>query len=192
MAEKRLETEGLDRADWLENGLREVLLHSGAQIMASMIQNPAVRIPEDHRQPGEKTLKQQKRTVDTLFGPVDLSRIGYYNPKTHGCRYPLDEALQLMEGFTPAAAKLACRSGAREPYQTASEDLAAYAGIHVDARRIQRLLQRIGPAFKDLFGEQSQPSGKPVPRMYISADGTGVPLRRKELKGTERTEGTTG
>jgi hypothetical protein len=48
---------------------------------------------------------------------------------------------------------------------------------------IQRLLQRIGPAFKDLFGEQNQPTGKPVPRMYISADGTGVPLRRKELKG---------
>jgi hypothetical protein len=183
MAEKRLETEGLDRLDWLESGLREVLLNSGAQIVAALLADPALRIPGDQRRSGEKTLGRQARTVHTLFGPIELSRRSYYDPAGQCCRYPLDEALQLLEGFTPAAAKLVCRSGAREPYQIASEDLAAYAGIHVDARRIQRLLQRVGPAFKELIEEHNKPSGPPVPRMYISADGTGIPLRRQELKG---------
>ena len=183
MAEKRLATEGVDRVDWLESGLREVLLNSGAQIVAALLHDPALRIPGDQRRSGEKTLGRQTRRVHTLLGPIELSRRSYYDPTAHCCRYPLDEALQLMEGFTPAAAKLVCRSGAREPYQIACEDLSAYAGIVVDARRIQRLLQRIGPAFKDVIDEHNEPSGPPVPRMYISADGTGIPLRRQELKG---------
>jgi hypothetical protein len=183
MAEERLSTEGAGRVDWLESGLRDLLLNSGAQIVATLLNDPALRIPENHRRSGEKALGPQQRTLHTLFGPIEVSRRAYYDASAHRCRYPLDEALQLMEGFTPTAAQLVCRSGAREPYVIASEDLAAYAGLHIDARRIQRLLQRIGPAFKEAVEEWRQPTSPAVPRMYISADGTGIPLRRQALKG---------
>lgn len=180
MAEERLGREGAGRVDWLESSLRELLLNSGAQIVATLLNDPALPIPGDHRRSGEKALGPQPCTV---FGPIEVSRRAYYDASAHRCRYPLDEALQLMEGFTPTAAKVVCRSGAREPFLIASEDLAAYAGLRIDARRIQRLLQRIGPAFKEAAAEGLQPSSPAVPRMYISADGTGIPLRRQALKG---------
>jgi hypothetical protein len=118
------------------------------------------------------------------MGPIELCRNGYYHPGEHRCRYPLDEALQLLEGFTPAAAKLVCRSAAREPYLIASEDLAAYAGVQIEARRIQRLVQKLGPALQELIEEQPpEEEETPAPCMYISADGTGIPLRPEQLKG---------
>lgn len=178
-----MQSEGASRVDWLEDGLRQVLLDSGAQIVGALLNDPELHVPEARRRPEEKAIGRRSRRVHTLFGPVELSRQSYYNPASGKCRYPLDEALQLMEGFTPATAKLVCRSAAREPYQIASEDLACYAGLSVDARRIQRLVQRIGPAFRKMVEEDDMPSGKAVPRMYISADGTGVPLRPQELKG---------
>lgn len=183
MAQERLDIEGAARVDWLEGGLRNVLLNSGAQIVAALLNDPGLRVPDAQRRPAEKTLGRQQRTVHTLFGPITLIRQAYHDPTAQHCRYPLDEALQLVEGFTPAVAKLVCRSGAREPYQIASDDLETYAGLRIDARRIQRLLQRIGPAFKQLSEEDDTPREGAVPRMYISADGTGIPLRRQELKG---------
>ena len=132
--------------------------------------------------PGEKLLSGQKRNLQTVFGEVELRRNGYYDAEKRSSRYPLDEAIQVMDGFTPAAAKLVCRASAREPFKTASEDIEAYTGIHIEARRFQRLVQRLGPIAKEVMSKE--PASKDaVPRMYISGDGTGVPLRPSELKG---------
>jgi hypothetical protein len=158
IARDRLKSDGLSRLDWLENGLREVLLKSGAKMVSALLNDSSMPVAEDHRRKGEKVIGQQKRTVTTLFGPIDLIRRAYYNADAHCCRYPLDDALQLMEGFTPTTAKLVCRSGAREPYLIASEDLEEYAGIHVDARRIQRLLDR-----NSRGGKEDNPTDRPRP-----------------------------
>lgn len=88
-----------------------------------------------------------------------------------------------LEVFTTAAlARLVTRAAAQQPYGAASRDLAEYGAIHVDERQIQRLVKRLAPAV-DPWLAGLQPATSPLPVMYVSCDGTGTPMRAKELEG---------
>jgi hypothetical protein len=58
----------------------------------------------------------------------------------------------------------------------------------MDARQIQRLVQRVGSAGK-AWQQREHKSGREahtrVPIMYVSADGTGAPMRPEELEGRD-------
>lgn len=154
-------------------------------MIEAIYNDPSIPVPHDQIQPGERRRGNQPRKVQTLLGEVTLSRNTYHSSENKRSRIPLDESLEIMEGCTPAAAKLICRSACREPFKVAAEDLDVYAGLQINARRIQRIVQRIGPSFTSAL-HSSPPEmveKDPIPRMYISADGTGVPLRAEALKG---------
>jgi hypothetical protein len=140
-------------------------------------------VPRDQPEPGERRLAPQRRTLQTLFGPVEITRSAFYHPQRRSVRYPLDEALHLMQGLSPHLAELMCRSAAREPYAVASEDLEAYTGLSIDARQFQRLVERVGPLVRTIQATLPPPNEDPIPRLYVTADGTGVPLRPEELAG---------
>jgi hypothetical protein len=69
--------------------------------------------------------------VDTLFGPLCVRR-NYYTDGQGGGRAPLDEALGMVEGCTPALARLMCRAGAVEHYEAAAASLNEYSGLTVN------------------------------------------------------------
>lgn len=56
-------------------------------------------------------------------------------------------------------------------------------GIHSSARQIQRMVQRVGATAQQWQERPAKPAGSAVPIMYVSADGTGVPMRKEELVG---------
>jgi len=183
LAESDLKTKGVGRSDEFETELRALLLENGRRLTELLFNGKDLVIPNGERLPGEKSMGKQPHNVMSIFGSIALSRTGYYNPKQSSCRYPLDDALLLVEGFTPAAAKLAGRCASDESFAKAGENMEALAGIHVEPRRIQRLVQAVGPVLnKGLYRPRTAESPS-VPRIYISADGTGSPLRRTELKG---------
>ena len=77
-----------------------------------------------------------------------------------------------------------CLEGADETsYQKAEHHLEETGGIHVSARQIQRMVQRVGAAAQAWQEREAQPGGGAVPIMYVSGDGTGVPMRKEELAG---------
>jgi len=159
-----------------------MFLSAGCQILEALLCDPGLAIEGNERRDGERCLRDQTRIIDTLFGAVSITRHGYYDAQAGSSRYPLDEALQLLDGFTPATAKLICRFASREPYQVASTELAATTGLRIDPRRIQRLVQKVGPAFRKLQNALPQQEEK-APRMYVLADGTGIPMRPDVLRG---------
>jgi len=183
LAESDLETQGVGRSDEFETGLRKLLLENGRRFAEVLFNSKKLSVPGDERLPGEKRMGRQPRTVLTVFGPIRISRNGYHNPKESSCRYPLDDALLLVEGFTPAAAKLAGRCASEGSFAEAGENLEALAGVHVEPRRIQRLVQAIAPVLNGELYRPREAESPCVPRIYISADGTGIPLRKAELKG---------
>jgi hypothetical protein len=183
LARTRLRQEPATDLRWLETGLREALRREGKRLLGELLQDPALILPGDRREPGERRLAKQRRTIQTLFGPVELCRHGYYHPRRQSVRYPLDEALQVMQGLSPHLAELMCRSAAREPFAVASEDLEAYTGLTIDARQFQRLVERVGPLVRTIQAALPDLGCDPIPRLYVAADGTGVPLRSEELTG---------
>lgn len=168
---------------WIEEGLRQLFLSRGQKIIEALLCDPALPVPADEPLSGERVLRNQRRTIGTLFGEVTLKRRGYYHPKRGSVRYPMDEALRLLQGRTPKLAELMARAASRGSFAVASEDVTAYTGLQIDAREFQRLIERIGPVVRTVLEGLAEPGTHPIPRLYVSADGTGIPLRKDELAG---------
>ena len=168
---------------WLELGLREALRQDGLRALAELFNDANWRLECDQAEPGEKCYAARPTTVDTLFGPLCVRR-NYYTDGQGGGRAPLDEALGMVEGCTPALARLMCRAGAVEHYEAAAASLNEYSGLTVNGRRIQRLVNRLGPQMAQ-WPRPSPPWVVPSPNQvfYVEGDGTGIPVRPEETEG---------
>jgi hypothetical protein len=170
----------------LEEKLRQALQQDARRCLEELLNDAAVHVPGDQTRPGESCHAGRRNTVESLFGPLTLRR-NYYSPGdgTAG-RVPLDESLGLVEGCTPGLARLMCRAGALEPYEDASQSLEVYCGLTIEGRRIQRLVQQVGPQFARWTQSQPAPTSLPAGTIfYVEADGTGVPVRPQETVGRE-------
>jgi len=69
-------------------------------------------------------------------------------------------------------------------YIEASCALATYAGVHVNERQVQRVVNLIGPKI-DTWAKQREPdsAAEGVPVMYVSYDGTCIPMVKTERQG---------
>ena len=144
---------------------------------------PGLRVPGDCTRPGERRISEQERIAHTLFGDIPLVRNYYHRPTDGSGRFPMDEALGLIDGYTPGLAALIGRCAAEHPFQRAEESFRAYTGLSVEARQFPRLAGFIGP-LAERFLRANRPSGEAIPpRVYVATDGTGAPLRHAELKG---------
>ena len=185
LAQDHLKENGFANMEWLERGLREALFKDATGMLESLLNDASIPVPDDGKGPGERVLSDQKKTVHTVFGKIALRRNYYYHREEQTGRYPLDQALGLMQGYSPGMVRLICRAGASESYKRGRSDLKAYANIEVEARQIHRMVERVGPLMRqELQKERVGAEVPPVPRLYVSADGTGIPMRKEELKDT--------
>lgn len=170
----------------LEEKLRDALRQDARQCLENLFNDPAVKVPGDQSRPGESCHAGRVNSVDSLFGLLVLRRNYYSHRGQEGGRVPLDESLGVVEGCTPGLARLACRAGALEPFEDASQSLATYCGIQIEGRRIQRLIQRLGPEFARWNQRLPAPTSLPAGTVfYVEADGTGIPVRPEEVAGRE-------
>ena len=167
---------------WLEDALRQCANRGCLKILLGLLNAPGIRVAQDACRPGERKLSEVKRTVHTLFGSGELLRTWYKSPEGKG-RFPLDEALGLIDGHTPRLAGLICRAAARAPFRQAAQDFREYTGLDICARRFHRLALRVGTKVESfLRADQGRGKERP-PRAYVLMDGTGAPLRKEELEG---------
>ncbi len=183
LAKARLATEGSLAPQWLELGLREALRRDGQHALEELFNDAHWRLAGDQAEPGEKCYAARPTTVDTLFGPLCVRR-NYYTDGQGSGRAPLDDALGIVEGCTPALARLMCRAGAVEHYEAAAESLREYSGLTVNGRRIQRMVHRLGPQMAQ-WPRPNPPLSPPPPDQvfYVEGDGTGIPVRPEETEG---------
>ena len=170
----------------LEEGLRKALLLDGARLLADLISQ--IKAPDDHPQPGEKCHPRRKLVIQSLLGPLTISRSYYFErSRSRGLRgrCPLDQHLGLFGRFTPGFARIASRAAAQSSYGEASNDLHELAGLKVGSRQLQRLCQDVGAALREKLKRLPAPPAVPVPIMYVETDGTGVPMNRQALQGVK-------
>ena len=165
----------------LEVLVRTAVFKSANRLVGWLLQQAADRIDAAHQPKAGQQYKGRVRLqVDGMFGKFPLERDYYYHTGKQEGHYPADAALGLEGGYTPALARLMCLEGADESsYQKAELHLAETGGIHVPARQIHRLIQSVGTAAQAWQEREAQPGGQAAPIMYISGDGTGVPMRKE-------------
>lgn len=175
--------QGVGNLEAVELGLRQALLKDGRHLLEQLLREAALNVPDNTSRPGEKCHPHRTKPVQTIFGSINLCRDYFYCAASRGGRVPLDEALGLMNSFSPALVRLCARAAAREGYEAASQDLLALADIQIEGRQIQRLVNLVAPQVAVQL-EQAQPiDGDPIALMYVEVDGTGVPMVADELAG---------
>lgn len=95
----------------------------------------------------------------------------------------MDQALGLVESFSPAVVRLSARAAAKEGYESASQDLLAQAALSIEGRQIQRLVNAVAPEVARQLEQGGEISSEAIPVFYVEVDGTGVPMVARELEG---------
>ena len=169
----------------LEILVRTAVFKSANELVGWLLQQAVERVDAQYQpKPGERRKGRETIRVQGIFGSFDLRRDYYYHAGKDQGHYPADAALGLEVGYTPALAKLICLEGADEPtYLKAERHLEQTGGISVSARQIQRVVQRVGSGAQAWQERPAQPGRCDAPIMYVSADGTGVPMVAEELIG---------
>jgi hypothetical protein len=172
----------------LEVLVRTAIFQPANAVVGYLLQSAVDRIDAAY-QPKLGQIRKDRVSlqVQCLFGCFELQRDYYYHAGKQQGHYPADAALGLEGGYTPALARLMCLEGADETsYQKAELHLAETGGIGVSARQIQRLVQRVGQGAQVWQEREVQPeqcASCDAPVFYVSADGTGAPMRPEELEG---------
>ena len=127
--------------------------------------------------------RRRKRFTSALGGLV-LERAYYHCEACESGFYPRDRELGLEGGsLSPGALRMVGTAAARVSFAESSELLAELAGLRIDPKRVERAAEALGgeiAADERLRVESDPPS---APTMYLGMDGTGVPVRRGEMKG---------
>jgi len=169
----------------VETGLRAALLQEGRVALGRLLQDWADLVDAAYIPPaGQHLIERRKLGLDTIFGPVVLWRNYYYDGRAGFS--PADAALGLEGHCTPTLAKWLCRAGADGSYVKAGADLSEFTGVPVEARQVERVVQRLGPAVEPWRQQlpQERPALPPA-TFYLSYDMTGVPMRPEELQGRQ-------
>lgn len=178
-----LARQGVANLEAVELGLREALFKDGRVLLEQLYNQADLQVPDNASQPGEKCHPGRTKEVHTLFGPIQVSRNYFYRPATDTGRCPLDQALGLVHSFSPALVRLAARAAAKEGYESASQDLLAQAGVSLEGRQIQRLVNVTAPGLATQLEQGPHTPDEPRPILYAEVDGTGVPMVAEELAG---------
>lgn len=172
----------------LEMLVRTAIFKPASALMASLLQAAVERIDTAYQpKPTEVYKGRERLVVQGIFGRFELKRAYYYDAKRACGHHPADAALGLEVGYTPALAKLICLEGADEQtYLKAERHLEQTGGIAVSARQVQRVVQRVGRAAQQWQERPAKPGSceqADAAVLYVSADGTGVPMVAEELAG---------
>ena len=135
----------------------------------------------------------EEKNILTIWGPVRFARSRFQCPDCGQTRYPGDETLDVSETTrSPGVRRMMARTGSRQTFKEAREDLRLLAGVEVSAKDVERLAEKSGRDIEEWQakererlmvdpGEASPPQTIPV--LYIEMDGTGVPMTPAELAG---------
>jgi hypothetical protein len=172
----------------VEIGLREAIYRDLSGVLEQLLNDPDLPIPQNAGRLGEKCHTERPKEMLSIFGPVNLHhRNYYYSEQACQGRAPLDEALGMVNGYSPGMVRFMCRAGAREAFNAGAADLKAYTGIEVEGRQIQRMVNLMGPVMGSTLVPKplAEPDQEPIRVFYMAVDGTGVPMVAQELEGAK-------
>ena len=188
------ERDGSYDLEALERYTREVMLECGAHVLAGLLEL------EDGRALGRacpcggtfQDKKRQRKTVRTLVGNTRILHTHQQCTRCATWRSPEDIVLDIVNtGFSPGLRRAMAETGGEICFEKAAGFLDTLGGVRVGAKDVERVAEAIG---KDILARQEQsiravlegqpPTSTQTPdTLYIAADGTGVPMRRKETQG---------
>jgi len=137
--------------------------------------------------------RRELRTTSILSAVGEVSYTRWYAMDAVGRRiFPADDALGIVCGCTPGAAKRLCHMGAKsQSYAEAAESLGLLSGIQTSPNTIQRLIGAVGPDMAAWARERTPATVCPERDIAVclEMDMTGVRLLKKYLENVKGKDG---
>jgi hypothetical protein len=167
----------------------------GAVLLAKLLNNVAgsasvsVNCAAGHR---ATLVDYRSKEITTVVGAVEFRRAYYYCEQCGEGILPQDAALDLAHtSFSPGVRRLMGRVGGKESFNEGRKDLAELAGIKVQTKAVERVAEGIGAELEVLGRRERQRAMavqkvvplKSIAKLYVSFDGTGVPVIKRETEG---------
>lgn len=150
-------------------------------------------MPSSYSVPSEKShcalfVDYREKKLLTVVGEVSVKRAYYHDKECHSGFCPKDTSLDIVAtSYSPGVRRLMSRVGAMRPFGLGQQDLYELADIRVNAKEVERISQMVGDQVEMFHHAQAETAMcdnvipiKAVPRLYVSMDGTGVPVVKKE------------
>jgi hypothetical protein len=177
--------------------LRAAVLSSGARLLEKMLEGvgsgwrfETIRCVCGHSMASHG--RDEKR-IKTVLGDITFRRTRYVCPSCGASRFPGDEALNVVgTGFSPGLRRLMSRAGSKATFKEGRDDLKVYGEIIVSAKDVERVAEGVGQKVDEWSANErhqlienieTPPKQKDIPLLYVSYDGTGVPMVPWELAG---------
>jgi hypothetical protein len=142
-----------------------------------------------------KLRELRNKHLTTVLGPVTLRRGYYYCEWCGDGLIPRDRDLDIVgTSLSPGVRRMIGRVGGKEPFDEGRRDLEELAGVRVSTKAVERASEAIGEdiEFRNKLDVELALTSKVVlfaskrervPRMYITMDGTQVPMVPRETAG---------
>ena len=182
-----------------ETLLLQAARQGGAAVLAALLQDWQTHCLREvvHCPCGQRMSSQGRRSKSllTILGRVPFARSLYQCQACAHTRFPQDERLDMVQtSYSPGVRRLMARAGSQTQFEQAAEDLLCYAGLKLEAREIERVAEAVGREVEQWLSQDqgrilppaahsTDPTSPCIPKLYVSFDGTGVPVRKAELIG---------
>lgn len=178
-----------------EMSIRSSMHHIGCGLLEQIInadgggyQGRSIVAGEGHR---HEFIDYREKKLLTVLGPVSVRRAYYYDKESRSGFCPKDRALDIeATSYSAGVRRIMSRVGACRPFGLGQEDLYELAGLHVEAKAIERVSRMVGDQVESFHAAEAKAALSddmtflsPIPRMYICMDGTGVPVVKRETVG---------
>lgn len=173
----------------VESRIREAALGYAAKMVGTIMSGSLQRALGVEAPTGRRELRT--KSILSAVGEISYTRWYAVDPKG-GRRFPADEALDIICGCTPGAAKRLCHMGAKsQSYMEASRSLELLSGIQTSQNTIQRLVGAVGPDMALWAKERTPATVRPERDIAVclQMDMTGVRLLKRYLKDVKGKDG---
>lgn len=176
--------------------VRSTMLRAGAKVLEAFLefaltQEQAPICVNNHLPEKMRNTGRREKKIQSILGSLSLRRTRYACPVCNAAHYPADKALGVVRTrFSPGARRMMARAGAKESFAESAEDLAVFADLRVGAKDVERVAESTGGVVENWMAREGSkarfvpPDGEKIETLYVSFDGTGVPMRRAELEQT--------
>ena len=136
-------------------------------------------------------VEYRRKEVRTVLAPVHVQRAYYHCGSCGAGVIPKDQALDIVgTSFSPGVRRLMGRVGSKEAFADGRRDLEELAGITVQTKAVERVAEALGAQVEAVARQEREAALagkvvplKPIPKLYIAIDGTGVPMVPRETAG---------
>ncbi len=137
---------------------------------------------------GEKAryVERRRKNFETVLGTLRLERAYYHCWYCEQGFCPRDHRLGVNKtSLSPALRRMTATVGSTTSFQEGSDLLWELAAVRVDAKQVERVSEALGREIAEDEKHFIEPSSPPLTAstLYLSMDGTGVPMRKSELAG---------